>query len=223
MWGFLEVVVPGLSECGLGSIGGAEGEEFVEDWVGVVYAVIGGVEGMGTLFFGLAPVFFEVGGWGLVVVEVDEVGEDGVEGFCFIGEGDVGAVALAVAGDAVREEHDGDELWKERLYFGLLEKLGDFGGKGKRLFFGSAAEELGFAECAWDFAVLAEDVLDGVLGAVVLFSELEAAFGVGLGFTVVADDVEFSVDGEFALGAEFGSGWGFVPLFVYVTGFAFGC
>ena len=146
MWGFLEVVVPGLSECGLGSIGGAEGEEFVEDWVGVVYAVVGGVVGMGSLFFGFAPVFFEVGGWGLVVVDVDEVGEDGVEGFCFVGEGDVGAVALAVACIAVGEEHDGDELRKKGFDVGVLEELGDFGGEGKRLFFGSAAEELGVAE-----------------------------------------------------------------------------
>jgi hypothetical protein len=46
---------------------------------------------------------------------------------------------------------------------------------------------------------LAEDVLDGVLGAVVLFPELDTALAV----TVLADDVEFGVDGEFALGAKF--------------------
>jgi hypothetical protein len=59
---------------------------------------------------------------------------------------------------------------------------------------------LGLAVGAWGFAVLAEDVLDGVLGAVVLFGEVGAAVFVAF---VLADDVEFGVDGEFALGAEF--------------------
>lgn len=97
-----------MSQFGSCSIDRAEGEEFVKDWVGVGYAVIGSVEGTGSLFFGFAPVFFEVGGWGLVVVEVDEVGEDGVEGFSFVSECDVRAVALAVACVAVGEEHDSD-------------------------------------------------------------------------------------------------------------------
>ena len=56
------------------------------------------------------------------------------------------------------------------------------------------------SEGSGGFAVLAEDVLDGILGAVVLFTELEAAVFVAF---VLADDVEFGVDGEFALRAEF--------------------
>ena len=172
------------------------------------------------MFVGFTPVGFEVGGGGLVVVVVEEVGEDGVEGFGFVGEGDIGAVALAVAGTTVGEEHDSDGVGDVGLDGGVGEQLGDFGGERKGEVFGSAAEELGVAEGAGGFAVLAEDVLDSVLGAVVLFTKLEAT----LFFTfVLADDVEFGVDGEFALGAEFGSGWGFVPFFVDVTGFTFGC
>lgn len=48
------------------------------------------------------------------------------------------------------------------------------------------------------FAVLAEDVLDSVRGTVVLLSEFETAFPMA----VLADDVEFGVDGEFALGTK---------------------
>jgi len=70
---------------------------------------------------------------------------------------------------------------------------------------------------------LAENVLNGIRGTVVLFTELEAAFGVGLMFAVLADDIEFGLDGEFALGAEFCSRRSFLAFFVDVTGFAFGC
>jgi hypothetical protein len=141
----------------------------------VIYSIVGGVVGFGSLFVGFAPVGFVVGGRGLVVVGVNEVGEDGVEGLGFVGEGDVGAVALAVAGAAVGEEHDGDEVGEEGFDGGVGEEMGDFGGEGESEWLGSAAEELGVAESAGGFAVLAEDVLDGILSAMEFFTELEAA------------------------------------------------
>ena len=117
------------------------------------------------MFVGFAPIRLEVGrGW-LVVVVMDEVGEDLMEVFGFVSEGDVGAVALAVAGAAVGEEHDSDEVRDKGFDVGVGEELGNFGGAGEGGVFGSAAEELGVAERAEGFVVAADDVLDGVLGA----------------------------------------------------------
>ncbi len=77
---------------------------------------------------------------------------------------------------------------------------------------------MGVAEGAGSFAILAEDVLNGVLGAVVLVAELETALFFAF---VLADDVEFGVDGEFALGAELLLGSCVLSLMVDGTGCAF--
>ena len=89
-----------------------------------------------------------------------------MEGFGFVGEGDVGAVALAVAGVTVSEEHDGDEMGEKNLDVGILQKFRDFFGDGEGGGFGSSSDELGVAEGPEWVVVSADDVLNGVLGAV---------------------------------------------------------
>ena len=209
-----------MSKFGSCPIDGAEGKEFVKHNLGVFYAVIGGVEGTGSLFSCFAPIFLKVSGGGLVVVIVDEVGKNCMKGFGFVSEGDVRAAALAVASYAVGEEHDGNEVRKEGLYIGVLKELGDFCGEGEGEVFGSAAEELGVAEGARWLVVAAKDVLDGVLGCIVsfVFGELGAAFVFAV---ILADDVEFGVDGEFALISGFNAGLGKLALSKDGAGLAF--
>ena len=74
---------------------------------GVVFSVVGGVVGFVTLFTGFTPVFSEVSRWGLVVVVVDEVGENSVEGFSFVGKSNVVSTTFAFSSAAIRKEHDG--------------------------------------------------------------------------------------------------------------------
>ncbi len=184
--------------------------------MGFLFSVVGGVVGFGSLFVGFAPVGFEVGGGGLVIVVVDEVGENGVERVGFVGEGDVGAVALAVAGAAVGEEHDGDEVGKVGCDGGVGEEVGDFGGEGEGEVLGSAAEELGVAEGAEGLVVTADDVLDGVLGTVFCLGNLKAA----LVFAVVADDFEFGGNIKFTLVSNFDARWCGLALVVDGAGLA---
>lgn len=152
-----------------------------------------------ALFACFAPVFFEVGGGGLVVVGVDEVSEDGVEGFSFVGESDVGAVSLAIASTAICQEHDGDKVGEKGSDARLFQELGDFGGDGEGGGIRVAAEELGVAERAERLVVAAEDVLDSVLSAAFCCSYLWAALGVVLVLAVGANDFEFCGDVEFTL------------------------
>ncbi len=100
----------------------------------------------------------------------------------------------------------------EGFCIGVCEELGDFGGEGKGGGFGSSSDELGVAEGAKWFVVSADDVLDGVGRAVILFTELEAALGSFLVVAVSTDDFEFSGDVEFALVSGFDTGLGGLAL-----------
>ena len=171
-----------------------------------------------TLFTGFAPVGFEVSGGGLIVIIVDEISEDGVEGFGFVSEGDIMASTFAFSRTPVGEEHDGDEVWEKGSDVGILDEFGNLCGEGEGEVFGSAAEELGVAEGAEGFVVSADDVLDGVLCAVFFEGKLGAAFFFA---GVVADDLEFGGDVEFALVGGFYPRLGCLALVVDGAGKAF--
>lgn len=108
-----------MEAFGSSAVDGAESVEIIEHDFGVFFAVIGSVVGFVTLFAGFAPIFFEVGGGWLVVVVVDEVGEDGVEGFSFVGKGNVMSTASAFSCATIGEEHDSDEMWEKGCDNGL--------------------------------------------------------------------------------------------------------
>ena len=186
----------------------------MEDGFGVMVSEVGGVIGFGSALVGFAPVGFEVSGGGLVVGVVDEVGEDGVEGVGFVGEGDVGLTGLAVAGAAVGEEEDGDEVAEVWLVVMIFDEGGDFGGEGEGGWDTAAAGLLGLAEGAGWFTVAAEDVLDGVLRTVVLLTEADAAFVIAV---VLADDIQFSMNVEVTLVVGFDARFGLVALMLYGT------
>ncbi len=183
-----------------------------------MFSVVGGVVGFVALFAGFAPVRFEEGGWGLVVVVMVKVGEDGMEGFSLVSEGNVMATACAFACTAVGDEHDGDEVRKKGFDVGVLEELGDFGGEREGGGFRSAAKELGVAEGAERFVVSTDDVLDGVLGTVFFLGKLEAAFFFA---SVVTDNLEFRGDVKFALVGGFNAWLGRLAKVVNGAGWAF--
>lgn len=81
------------------------------------------------MFFGFAPIGFEVGGGRLVVIVMYEIREDFVERFSFVCEGDVGAAPLSIASPTVGEEHDGDEMREVWLDIGIGKEPGNIYGK----------------------------------------------------------------------------------------------
>ena len=171
-----------------------------------------------TLLVWFAPVGFEVSRRWLIVIVVVEVSEDSMEGFGLVSEGNVMPTAFAFACTTVGEKHDGNEVRKKGFGVGMLKELGDLGGEWKGGGFGSSSDELGVAEGAEGFVVSADDVLDGVLGAVFFYSKLGAAFFVA---GVVADDLEFGDDVKFALVGGFNAWLGCLAKVVNWAGWAF--
>ncbi len=125
------VLVPYLSTFWLCSKCCTQLVKILQHGFGVMYSVVGSIVCFGSLFVGFAPVGFEVRRGDLVVVVVDEVSEDSMEGLGFVGEGDVGAMTLAISSGTIGEEHDSDKMGDVRFDVGIIEELGNLNGKGE--------------------------------------------------------------------------------------------